>query len=194
MVGNFPDPLLPRQQSQADFYPKGVTPELEAHLQSIIKAVKGGAWAAVSWGWCDWGFNGRELVVITSARGLKRIKRQSLCFTSMHGGRYYNARLVFSRPLYSPEILSLKQVIRYSDNSGWSSWEQVLLRFSYRGQSWHIYYIEVHLVHASCYYTLCFVSTHFKLSPFSWKTGRDISTQRYHILHLKAFVVPPIHD
>ncbi|EMR70987.1 hypothetical protein UCREL1_1974 [Eutypa lata UCREL1] len=42
-IRNFPDPLLPRQQSQADFYPKGVTPELEAHLQSIIKAVKGGA-------------------------------------------------------------------------------------------------------------------------------------------------------
>ncbi|KAK7757103.1 hypothetical protein SLS62_000650 [Diatrype stigma] len=37
----YPDPLLPRQQSQADFYPKGMTPELEAHLKGVIAQVKG---------------------------------------------------------------------------------------------------------------------------------------------------------
>ncbi|ORY57536.1 uncharacterized protein BCR38DRAFT_490039 [Pseudomassariella vexata] len=40
-MNHFPDPLLPRTGTAAIFMPKGVTAEMEAHLQGVIDRIKG---------------------------------------------------------------------------------------------------------------------------------------------------------
>lgn len=41
IVGDYEDPLLPRQYPQSHYYPKGVTAEIEARLLAIIAQAKG---------------------------------------------------------------------------------------------------------------------------------------------------------
>ncbi|GAW25549.1 hypothetical protein SAMD00023353_0802860 [Rosellinia necatrix] len=41
-IRDYPDPLLPRQHSPSHYYPKGVTAEMERHLQDTILKIKAG--------------------------------------------------------------------------------------------------------------------------------------------------------